>query len=378
MTSVPVPLFMQPVAPMSRTVLNHTIFWSLTIIVLTIFYGMGMPTYGVAFNVIMMFIPIHMLYFYTAAYWAIPKYLYRRKYLQLALILLGCTLMAGFLFRLLEITVADPYIYRLMLKKDPSFKWHKLDGTFRHQLTKPVYIINALEQSNLVFWVAVSLKFIKMWFEKRQLAVQSELSALKSQIHPHFLFNTLNNLYALTLNQSPQSPAIVLGLSDILRCMLYECNTDNVLLKRDIEVMQHYVTLEKLRYENRLDLNFSITGDTSSQRIPPLLMLPLIENAFKHGTSETIEEAWINIDLCLHNYKLKFKISNSKPIDDTTPAKKTSGNIGLNNVKKRLELLFPYAHHLQVFNEEELFVVILDIDLRQNLVKHENKDTDRR
>lgn len=362
---------------MSKRTLNHIVFWLVAILVLTIFYGMGLPGYWVGFTVIMMFVPIFMLYFYTAAYWVIPKYLYRKKYLQLAGILLGCTLLAGLLFRIIEITVADPYIYRILLRQDPTFKWHKLDGNFWQQLSKPVYIINALEQSNLVFWVAISLKFIKMWFEKRQLAVQSELSALKSQIHPHFLFNTLNNLYALTLTQSPQSPAIVLGLSDILRYMLYECSTDNVLLQRDVEVMQHYVALEKLRYEERIDLNFSITGDISSQKIPPLLMLPLIENAFKHGSSETIEEAWINIDLHLKNNKLKFKISNSKPANNEYTLPKTAGHIGLNNVRKRLELLFPYAHQLQVFDEEELFVVILDIDLKQNAVQHENKNLNR-
>jgi len=360
---------------MNKRILHHTIFWLLVTAVLTLFYGMGLPDYGVALMVILMLLPVHIGYFYAAAYWVIPKYLYRQKYVHLILALLSCTLLAALLFRVMEITIVDPYIYRILIKKDPAFTWHKLDGSFVEQLSKPVYIINALEQSNLVIWVAISLKFIKMWFEKRQLTVQSELSALKSQIHPHFLFNTLNNLYALTLKQSPQSPAIVLGLSDILRYMLYECGTDNVFLKRDVEIMQHYAALEKLRYEDRLDLNFSITGDIQTQRIPPLLMLPLLENAFKHGTSETIAEAWINIDLHLKEQKLKFKISNSKPPENNTG--KTSGRIGLSNVRKRLELLFPYAHQLQVFDEEELFVVILDIDLNENIVKNENKNLNR-
>jgi Histidine kinase len=362
---------------MNKRALTHIVFWLVVISVLTIFYGTGLPNYGIGFNIIMMLLPVHVLYFYTVAYRVLPKFLYRRKYGKLLLSLLCCTFVFAFIYRVIEICFADPYLYHILVKENPDFKWKKLNGTFWQQLTNPIYIINALEQSNFVFLVAIALKFIKMWIEKRQLTVQAELSALKSQIHPHFLFNTLNNLYALTLHQSPQSPTIVLGLSDILRYMLYECNTDNVLLSRDVAVMQHYVALEKLRYEERLDLNFSITGDISSQKIPPLLMLPLIENAFKHGTSETIEEAWINIDLFLKNNQLKFKISNSKPIDDSNKVKKAGGQIGLNNVKKRLELLFPYAHHLQVFNEEEMFVVILDIDLKQNIVSHENKNLDR-
>lgn len=362
---------------MNKRAFTHIAFWFIVTIVLTVFYGTGLPDFGIAFNIIMMLLPVHILYFYTVAYGVLPKFLYRKKYVKLVLSLLSCTLLYAFLFRVIEIRFADPYLYQILVTENPAFKWKKLNGTFWQQLTNPIYVINALEQSNFVFLVAISLKFIKMWIEKRQLTVQAELSALKSQIHPHFLFNTLNNLYALTLKQSPQSPTIVLGLSDILRYMLYECNTDNVPLTRDIAVMQHYVALEKLRYEERLDLNFSITGDVSTQKIPPLLMLPLIENAFKHGTSETIEDAWINIDLFLKNDKLKFKISNSKPIDDDNKVKKTGGQIGLNNVKKRLELLFPYAHHLQVFNAEEMFVVILDIDLKQNVAPHENKNLNR-
>jgi LytS/YehU family sensor histidine kinase len=354
---------------MTQTLVKHIIFWIIVAFVLTIFYGMGMPNYGISLIVILSILPVHIAYFYTIVYWILPRFLYRRKYPQLFLSLALSAFVAALLFRLLEIGFTDPFILKAVRVERPDYQWHKLDGTFWQQLTKPIYIVNALEQSNLVVWVAVSLKFVQMWYEKRQLAVQSELSALKSQIHPHFLFNTLNNLYALTLKQSAKSPSIVLGLSDILRYMLYECSTDNVALKRDVEIMQHYVELEKVRYEERLDLNFSVSGRITDQRIPPLLMLPLIENAFKHGTSETVEDAWINIDLSVTGHKLKFKISNSKPLESD---KKTGGQIGLDNVRKRLALLFPYAHQLQVFDEEEIFVVILQLDLKQNLVQNEN------
>ncbi|RFS22829.1 histidine kinase [Chitinophaga silvatica] len=351
-------------------------FWVIVTIVLTIFYGMGLPDYGTALLVILMILPVHILYFYTVAYWILPKYLYRKKYLQLCISLFACVFLAGLFFRLIEILVADPYILGIIRKKDPQYQWHKLDGNFWQQLKKPVYIINALEQSNLVVWIGISLKFVQMWYEKRQLAVQSELSALKSQIHPHFLFNTLNNLYALTLKQSEQSPAIVLGLSDILRYMLYECSTDNVELRRDVEIMKHYIELEKLRYEERLDLSFSITGNLENQRIPPLLMLPLIENAFKHGTSATVDDAWVNINLSLKGSRLKFKVSNSKPLATENNSKNPSEQIGLTNVRKRLELLFPFAHQLQVFDEDEVFVVIMQVDLKQNLIQNENQDAD--
>lgn len=204
------------------------------------------------------------------------------------------------------------------------------------------------------------------------MSTQTELNFLKGQIHPHFLFNTLNNLYALTLRQSPKSPSIVLGLSNILRYMLYECGTETVLLKRDLEIIHNYVELEKLRYEERLDLTFSVTGVIDDQKIPPLLMLPLIENAFKHGTGETISEPWINIDLKLSSNNLKFKISNSKPGKPSEDHEKHFGTIGLENVKKRLEILYPNAHKLLVFDEEELFVTILELKLNTPAVNKPN------
>ena len=127
-----------------------------------------------------------------------------------------------------------------------------------------------------------------MWYEKQRAALEAELNLLKGQLHPHFLFNTLNNLYALTLNQSSRSPSVVMGLSEILRYMLYEANRESVLLKRDVEILENYIGLEKIRYEDRLDLNFNISGISEEQKIAPLLILPLVENAFKHGTSERI------------------------------------------------------------------------------------------
>jgi hypothetical protein len=343
--------------------LRHIAFWMLATAALTLTYGIGMPNYEVAFYVILEFMPIHMLYFYAVSSWAIPRYFYTKKYIKLFLAVLSCTFLAALAFRLLEITVADPYIYKMAVANNEPFVWHKLVGTFWEQLGKRVYIINALEQSNLVIWIALFIKFIMMWYDKRQVATQAELNFLKSQIHPHFLFNTLNNLYALTLNQSTESPAVVLGLSNILRYMLYECSTDEVPLKRDVEILESYIGLEKIRYEQRLDLNFSVTGNIQNQRIPPLLMLPLVENAFKHGTSETIHGAWININLQVSDKKLVFKVSNSKP--ETTPedSEQHFGKIGLSNVRKRLELLHNPANQLHVYEEEDLYVTILELDL---------------
>lgn len=267
------------------------------------------------------------------------------------------------LYRLIEVFIADPYFYSKIKEFKPEFKWKKLDGTIPEQLLNKQYIIQALEQSNTVVWIGLVLKFMQMWYERKQVALTSELNFLKAQIHPHFLFNTLNNLYSLTLNQSPSSPGVVLGLSEILRYMLYECNSESVYLKRDVEILVNYIKLEKLRYEDRLDMNFNLKGDISNQQIAPLLMIPLVENAFKHGAGEMTEGAWINVDLEVQGDKIKFKVSNGKPLNDEA-SDKHFGKIGMGNVRKRLELIYPDAHGFTVYDEEDMYVVILELELQ--------------
>lgn len=173
----------------------------------------------------------------------------------------------------------------------------------------------------------------------------------------------MNNLYALTLNKSPQAPCVVLGLSDLLRYMLYECNTDTVSLKKEVLMLQQYIGLEKIRYEDRLDLNFNIIGELDDKQIAPLMLLPLVENAFKHGTSEKVGQAWINIILEVSGNKLKFKISNSKAEVIDSDADKHYGHIGLQNIRKRLELIYPASHQLKVIDDDDVFLAVLELEL---------------
>ncbi|WP_332369013.1 histidine kinase [Spirosoma telluris] len=166
---------------------------------------------------------------------------------------------------------------------------------------------------------AAAIKLVKIWYLKQQAyeqidkeKLQAELQLLKSQVHPHFLFNTLNNLYALTLHKSDHSPAVVLKLSELLSYMLYECNASEVPLQKEIAFMRNYIGLEQLRYGDRLDMSVTISGDYPTKLIAPLLLVPFLENAFKHGTSEQLEQAWMHIDLSVQGNQLKFKVINSR------------------------------------------------------------------
>ena len=193
-----------------------------------------------------------------------------------------------------------------------------------------------------------------------------ELSLLKAQIHPHFLFNTLNNLYALCLNKSNESPGVVLGLAEILRYILYECNTTNVNLGKEMEIIERYIALEKIRYQDRLEVNLSTLGKLGDYQIVPLLILPLVENAFKHGISKIITEGWININATMRGTDFVFKISNNKPMVNTENEPPSRyGNIGLQNIKKRLDILYPNQHQIKVVSEQDVFIVTLKIKLKK-------------
>lgn len=338
----------------------HALFWLIVYALFTVIYAIK-SNYLIAGHNGLFYMPVHMGYFYAVAYWLIPAYLFRGKYWQFSLILIGLVFGSAILGRLIDIFISTPYIVQHMHPLSWDYT-EEIRRGFWDRLTDPLNFVNSVKMMNMVIWFAVMIRLFKLWYERKQAALQAELSALKGQVHPHFLFNTLNNLYALTLNNSPAAPGVVLGLSDMLRYMLYECNGDKVSLKKEVLMLQHYIGLEKIRYEDRLDINFTVNGRLDDKLIAPLMLLPLVENAFKHGTSEKVGDAWINIDLNVNSNTLKFKVSNSKP-DAIADTGKHHGNIGLQNIKKRLDLVYPSAHHLRIIDDEDVFLAILELDI---------------
>lgn len=202
--------------------------------------------------------------------------------------------------------------------------------------------------------------------EERELLAQenanAELQILKAQIHPHFLFNTLNNIYSFTLNKSPKAGEMVLQLSDMIKYMINDCEEEFVSLNKELKMMSDYIELEKVRYGSRLDIQLEITGDYNTKIIAPLLMIPFVENSFKHGTSKMLRDPWIKLFIQADENLLHFSLANSKPADEIVNGK---GGIGLNNVKKRLELLYPSNHLLTIESTVNTFTVNMQIPLQQ-------------
>ena len=215
------------------------------------------------------------------------------------------------------------------------------------------------------------VKIIFDWWqhikEKQELqtqTMQSELRFLKSQINPHFLFNTLNNLYALTLKKSDKAPEIVIKLSEMMRYMLYECNEKKVLLSKEINYIRNYLDLEELRQGKNIKINFDVEGNVNEQRIAPLMFIPFLENSFKHGLNNHISEGFVNIKLAVEDQMVYFFIENSKPAHTPAPnPNRKSGGIGLVNVKRRLNILYPENYDLEISNNPKSYAVTLNITL---------------
>jgi LytS/YehU family sensor histidine kinase len=189
--------------------------------------------------------------------------------------------------------------------------------------------------------------------------LHTELKFLKSQINPHFLFNALNNIYAMSMMKSKDAPKMILKLSDILRYNLYDGIQDRVPIEKEMRYIENYVSFQKLKDENIRNIAVDFEGVDGNVMIAPLILIPFVENSFKHSKIEDVSKGWINIDLKTRDDKIIFKVTNSVP--ETEFKKDTSGGIGLENVKRRLELIYPQRYNLVLTEDGKQFSVTLTI-----------------
>ena len=225
-------------------------------------------------------------------------------------------------------------------------------------------VANTLNAGRFVL-ISVLLKFTVDWFDQQKELTQArvdklqvELKYLKNQLNPHFLFNTLNGMYALSLKKSDKTPDMILRLSEMMEYMLYESNEEKVRLVKDIEHLENYIQLELIR-SNDLKFSFTRSGDIKEQLIAPLLLLPLVENTFKHGLNSTDPSAYAKANLVVNDNILSFHIENNK-------TKAMNGNtkgIGLENLEKRLHHLYPEKHSLHITETGNLYKASLQITL---------------
>lgn len=236
-------------------------------------------------------------------------------------------------------------------------------------LDAPVYIWIATWEICSVSAIAVIIKFVRIQSQSRRRErdlmkekLGMELKFLRNQTNPHFLFNTLNNIYALALKNSDDTPGFVLKLSELLNFMLYESRKTTIDIGDEIKILEDYIELEKIRYNDRLEIIFTREIDNENEKIAPLLLLSFVENAFKHGASESRFESYIHIDIKMRSGRLRFAIENTtEEFDRTVP----NGNIGLANAKRQIELLYS-DYVFTVEDKKEIFKVDLMINLHSH------------
>jgi sensor histidine kinase YesM len=310
---------------------------------------------------VVIFMPQAFLLVYPLLYFILPRYLFKGKYLKAALWILALAILVVGVNAILMIHIPWYMADRV------SSKLELFDGlTFLQKLNWAWMVATGgtLVSAPLAVCIKMSKHYYLKNLRNQQLQkenIESQLQILKAQVHPHFLFNTLNNIYSKAQNESPGSAKMIIELSHILRYVLEEGKKELVPLENELQMLIDYVNLEKLRYDDKLDVHVSIPGKTDDIYIAPLLLLPFIENCFKHGTSKMLNNPWVNLKMELQGTSLFMKLMNGKkPSKDANNGRKGTG---IENVKKRLDLLYQDRYNLQVNEDEEVFVVNLSIEL---------------
>ncbi len=333
----------------------HLLFWTVYFIFNFFRFATINNDYWYSLKSNLIEFPLNILITYFTIYFLIPRYILKKKYFHF--------------FALFSLSLILFYLVRtglnyILVTKDI---WPEAQGN-----QEPFTLIHVIELSIGAVYVIALVSAIKLTYdwlnEKRRndelqrVQLQTELNFLKSQIQPHFFFNTLNNLYALVIKNSPNAPNVVMKLSEIMQYVLYEVKEPRIGLMKSINYLYSYLELEKLRYGDRVKSQISIEGNIEDIEIPPLLFLPFIENCFKHGTQEQ-GDIKVHIDFVIKDNFLYFTVQNTFSKNKNTVSKH---GIGIKNVKRRLDLLYGNNYSLKTRSKSNLFTVNLKLPLDEN------------
>ena len=339
----------------NKPIFKHILFW---IVVFAYYLSISWPyeknksliTQAVLFDLL-----FQIAIAYTVLKILIPKLLNKNKKI---LFFIGCFLIiylayfsySAFRCFYLSEVFKEEYAYR-----SPLIFTERITDAYTFLVSLPSYISPTI--------VLVVFNYYKQQKETANLLKQkkaNELDALKNQLNPHFLFNTLNNLYTLALKKSDKTPEVIAKLSEILDYILYRCKDDFVPLKNEVNLLHNYIALEKVRYGKRVNIEFNENINDHGQ-IAPLLLLTFLENAFKHGVSQEINTATININITSNSNVIEFNIDNTIPENSKLNANKNRDSIGLQNIKKQLDLLYPNRYLLNIDSSASNYYVTLKL-----------------
>ncbi|OQP56342.1 sensor histidine kinase [Niastella populi] len=330
-----------------RYYLHHLIGWGLLFFGWHFFRYQDYPA-GKGWYITFIKVADLALMVYVTNYLLIPRLLYKKRYVLFALL---------FAVLVFSFSIGKMYIEAGLMNISfdiwDRFKVRVYDNVIPHFLL----VSTGAAMKLLADHARAQRRLGEMAREK----AETELNFLKSQINPHFLFNSLNTIYFLIDRQNAEARTTLLQMSDLLRYQLYDCNSSTIEIEKEVLYLRHYIRLQELRKDNQYEVGIEVGEQVKGFRITPLLLIPFVENAFKHISHYSHEKNFIRVQLQRQNGALSFIVENTK--DDQQRSTEPRGGIGLANVKRRLELLYPGRHSLQIHNDAHLFKVELNLHL---------------
>jgi two-component system sensor histidine kinase AlgZ len=344
---------MQSYIHRNRVLFLHLMFWGiyLSFIVYQIIFFQRERGYD--WNRAVTFLSIQLSFTLAIAYLNyfifLPRFLHHKNIWRY---------LTEFLVPFTILIIARVYLQRYMMEGSPR------EAYFNSNM----YVVQVIAVTLFIVFFVGMLRFAVDWFEleakKKEIENEklvAELNFLKAQINPHFLFNTLNNLYYLAYSKSENTTEVIAKLSQMMRYMIYDSNHPKVLLNKEIEYMQSYISLERMRLNNQIPIEFDIQGNIENVWITPLIFITFLENAFKHGVSNNNPKAWVKIAIQLKGKECVYTVENSKSsVSENTNEK---SGIGLQNVKRRLELSYPEQYSLIMEDKPDVYFVQLNLSL---------------
>ena len=335
------------IATRKRSIGSHILFWLLYVLFFGSIYGKYGRNFQWYFIESLCMLPFVMAASYTTAYVILPFYLRTRRLVPTVILVLAVLFTA---------TLGERLSLRL-INGLPLTSGSIFGVTFLYLFL----------ETNFIVAIVFTIRIIKKWFEQQERNheiekqnMKKELSLLKSQLHPHFLFNTLNNLYALSLGEPAKTSAGIANMAELLRSVLYECNEIEIPLSREIKLIENYMMLEQLRHGEKLDLQFNVLQVDENRKIAPMLLFTFVENCFKHAGTSADGKFFIHISLKDSDGKFIFMAENSmcQSIKQPTPQ---NGGVGLANAQKRLKIIYPGSYHFEAGAYVNVWKVLLEI-----------------
>lgn len=340
---------------LSLKIALHFAYWIFIVGFFGLFWGSANDNYEVTFFTELILLPGKMLATYIYVYLTIPYLLLKRKYLLFVLASIASLALIALLQRFLVFNFLIPYNKVF----DPTLPFFDI-----------YQIMHLIVDVNTITVLPIGAKLAQVWYENviaskelERSKLEAELNFLKNQVQPHFLFNTLNNLHGLIVAKSDKAEVLLLKLSDLLRYMLYQTNSNSNLLDSEIRHLKDYIEIEQLRYGNKVDVCFNVYGSLEGREIAPLILLPFVENCFKHGVLRATEQAWIRIDLSVSQSLIEVIIENSVPTIIQPSSLIPPSGIGLQNVIRRLDIIYSGRYELKVNPSSDVYSVQLKLHM---------------